>query len=330
MTGIGVQAMAKDTAWDAFVARSAQGTIFCSAWWLDAAVGRDRWQRNAVTGEDGSIVAAWPGVVRRTRAGKVLVGAPLTPWLGPLLTAGEGKQRRSREIEQLEQLVDGPLAEYVHVEARCSPAFDYWTPLRWNGFTQTTHYTWQLHGLEDLEAVERGLRESTRRQLKKARREQLEVVEGNVDDLVRLNRLTFERQGLDEAVPEAVLARIATAALENDAGTILVARDGDGNMHTASLFVHDARTTWYLVGGSDPALRSSGSATLVMWSGIERAAARGTAFDFEGSMLRHVERFVRGFGGEPMPYSIVHRTPSRAARLERSLKRTARATLRRG
>ena len=28
-------------------------------------------------------------------------------------------------------------------------------------------------------------------------------------------------------------------------------------------------------------------------------------------MLRHLERFVRNFGGEPVPYSIVRHTPSR-------------------
>jgi hypothetical protein len=61
-----------------------------------------------------------------------------------------------------------------------------------------------------------------------------------------------------------------------------------------------------------------------MWTGIERAAERGTGFDFEGSMLRHVERFVRAFGGVPTPYSIVRRTPSKAFALERTLRRVAR------
>ncbi len=67
--------------------------------------------------------------------------------------------------------------------------------------------------------------------------------------------------------------------------------------------------------------------SLVMWAGIERAAARGTGFDFEGSMLRHVERFVRSFGGVPTPYSIVRKTPSRPFRVAIGGKRGARAAL---
>src|SRR5581483_4608438 len=94
------------------------------------------------------------------------------------------------------------------------------------------------------------------------------------------------------------------------AGEILVARDESGRMHSAAMFVHDERTTWYLLGGSDTELRASGSASLLMWEGIRAAGSRSTAFDFEGSMLRHVERFVRNFGGEPVPYSIVRHTPS--------------------
>ena len=60
-----------------------------------------------------------------------------------------------------------------------------------------------------------------------------------------------------------------------------------------------------------------------MWEAIKRTAERGAAFDFEGSMLPHVEPFVRSFGGVPTPYSIVWRTPSRAVAAARTLKRAA-------
>ena len=107
------------------------------------------------------------------------------------------------------------------------------------------------------------------------------------------------------------MRRVAAAVEAHNAGEILAARGDDGRIHSASLFVHDERTTWYLLGASDTELRASGSASLLMWEGIRRAGTRGNAFDFEGSMLRHLERFVRNFGGEPVPYSIVRHTPSR-------------------
>ena len=115
------------------------------------------------------LVAAWPTVVRPRRGGDVHAGAPITPYLGPLLTAGDGAHRRSRELEQLELLLER-LGDFAHLEARCSPEFDYWTPLHWHGFSQTTHYTWRLPEVSDTEAVFDGVRENVRREIRKARK----------------------------------------------------------------------------------------------------------------------------------------------------------------
>lgn len=297
-------------AYDEFVAASPQGTLFCRSWWLDAAAGAGSWRHTDVCDADGRLVATWPAALRATRYGDVLTGAPLTPYLGPLLSAGDGKQRRSREVDQLERLAEA-LGPYAHIDARCSPRLDYWTPLTWHGFSQTSHYTWRLEDVSDEEATFARLRDSVRRQVSKAQRLGLVVQPGSVDDLVAVQRQTFERQEGTEAGPsEALVRRIAAAVAAHGAGEILVARDDDGRTHSASMFVHDEHTTWYLLGGSDTELRASGSASLLMWEGIRAAGARSTAFDFEGSMLRHVERFVRNFGGEPVPYSIVRHTPS--------------------
>jgi hypothetical protein len=71
--------------------------------------------------------------------------------------------------------------------------------------------------------------------------------------------------------------------------------------------VGDRRTTYYLMGGGDPQLRTSGAGSLLMWEAIRRARAVSQVFDFEGSMLRPVERFFRAFGGRQTPYPHVSR-----------------------
>ena len=310
------------------MARSPQGSIFSTAWWLDA-VAPGLWRPHLVD-ESGRGVAAWPTVVTRTPWGDVHAGAPLTPFLGPLFEAGEQAQRRrSRESRSLELLLER-VEPFAHLEARCHPAFDYWTPLHWHGFDQTTHYTWRLPDLADVEAVWAGVRENVRREIRKARKNGVSVEPGALDDLLRLHAVSGAEQGRRGEIRAnaPVLRRAAAAALAREAATILVARNGEG-VHSAGLFVHDTRYTYYLVGASDPAFRTSGAASLVMWEAIERASARGTAFDFEGSMLRPVERFVRAFGGVPTPYSIVRKTPSLGLRSARTLKRTALLAVRR-
>jgi len=96
-------------------------------------------------------------------------------------------------------------------------------------------------------------------------------------------------------------------------------------VHAGAYIVWDSRFTYYLLGGSDETLRTSGAGSLVLWSAVEAAAERGTGFDFEGSMLRPVERYFRSFGGAPAPYSLVRSMRSRVFRLDRAARRAAQA-----
>ena len=311
-------------AYDDFVVASPQGSLFCASWWLEA-VAPGRWRTNAVE-EDGAIVAAWPTVVVPTRWGPVHGSAPVTPFLGPLFAPRESAhRRRSAEIEGVERLL-AAIGDFAHLDARCNPGFDYWTPLAWHGFEQTTHYTWRLPDLGDLEAVWTGLRENVRREIRKARKRGVAVSEAAVGDFLRLRTRTARRRG--DAADPATIERVDEAAAARGARTVLVARDPEGRDHAAAFLVHDERWTYYLLGASEPELRTSGAASLVMWDAIERAAARGTGFDFEGSMLRDVERFFRAFGGVPTPYSVVRKTPSLGFRTAWALKRIGRRLLR--
>lgn len=307
--------------YDDLVEESLQGSVFATSWWLDA-VAEGRWRANAVE-DDGEVAAAWPTVVRTTRWGEVHEGAPLTPFLGPLFRPESSDlKRRSNEVKRLEQLVVA-LGGAAHVEARCNPAFDYWTPLAWHGFTQTTHYTWRLPRLGDLEEVFRGTRENVRREIRKSEKRGVVVEEGSLEAFQKVHPETAAHKGVE--VNRRALRRVEEAAASRDARVILLARDPEGRVHAGGYFVRDTRWVYYLVGASDPALRTSGAASLVLWKGIEHAAERGLGFDFEGSMIRGVERFFRAFGGAPMPYSVVRKTPSAALRLSRPLKRALRS-----
>jgi len=301
------------TAYDEFVASSPQGSIFAASWWLDA-IAPGSWQAHTVEEAD-RIVAAWPTVTRTSRFGPVYADPPLTPYLGPLFPSGDGARRRSRELKLVDRLLDS-IGPFAHLEARCNPGFDYWTPLRWHGFRQTTNYTWRLLDLSDLDLVFAGFRENIRGHVRAAEKSGMTVATAELADLLDLHRKRFSRD------PQGIEA-IEAAAARRGVRTILVARDAEGVARAGGYFVHDERMTTYLLAATDAEVR--GAATLVLWAAIRQAAARRTGFDFEGSMLKPVESFVRSFGGVPVPYSIVWKTASRAFSAERALKRTARS-----
>ena len=117
---------------------------------------------------------------------------------------------------------------------------------------------------------------------------------------------TFERQRLS-APARSTLERIEAACAGRGARAMLFACDATDRVHAVAYVVWDRRVAYYLMGGGDPELRTSGASSLLLWEGIRRAHAEAEAFDFEGSMLKPVERFFRAFGGRQSPYLHVSR-----------------------
>jgi hypothetical protein len=93
---------------------------------------------------------------------------------------------------------------------------------------------------------------------------------------------------------------------------MLFARDDLDRVHAVSYAVWDRNAAFYLLGGGDPELRNSGASSLLMWELMMRARAEADVFDFEGSMLKPVERFFRAFGARQTPYLRVSRVSRRA------------------
>ena len=80
--------------------------------------------------------------------------------------------------------------------------------------------------------------------------------------------------------------------------------DSRDRVHAASYIAWDDDCAYYLMGGANPTLRSSGAQSLVAWESIRYAATAAKMFDFEGSMIEPIERFFRAFGAEQTPYYV--------------------------
>ncbi len=81
-------------------------------------------------------------------------------------------------------------------------------------------------------------------------------------------------------------------------------------MHAACLFVWDNLYCYYLFGAANPEYKTSGAMSLLIWEGIKLAKSRHVDFNFEGSMIKPVERFFRNFGGSQLPYFRIYKNNS--------------------
>jgi hypothetical protein len=281
--------------------------IFHQPWWLDA-VAPGRW--DAVTVERGGrTVARMPFVVRGPRTFRVLTQPPLTPFLGPWITPEAGAKYASALSNQMElqTLLEAQLPTAVAFHQNFSPTVRTCLPFIWAGYRAEARYTYRLEDLHSENALWEGLAGNIRREIRKAQR-QLRVRQGDDVDLFHsVLTKTFRRQDL--AAPDRdQLTRIDAACARYGARSMLFACDEADRVHAVAYVVRDRRTAYYLMGGGDPQLRTSGASSLLLWEAIRQSRAAASVFDFEGSMLRPVERFFRAFGGRQAPYLHISRT----------------------
>lgn len=72
--------------------------------------------------------------------------------------------------------------------------------------------------------------------------------------------------------------------------------------------IYDKHSCYYLLGGVEKSSGLGGINNILVLRSIEMAKEKGCSiFDFEGSMLKGVEKFFRSFGGELVPYYTINK-----------------------
>jgi hypothetical protein len=289
-------------------------TLFQEDWWLEA-LAPGAWKAAEVR-NGNELLGRLPYIIKK-KMGFVAVGQPLLtqtlgPWIAPL--SGKEPVRLAREKDILTALID-QLPAFDLFSQCFHHSITNWLPFYWRGFQQTTRYTYVLRNLASLDDIWSGMNSNVHRNIRKAEKI-LEVrCEPDIDLLYDMNVLTFQRQGLPVPYSRDFLKRLDSACEARNARRMFFALDHQRRCHHALYLIWDSRSAYYLIGGGDPELRSSGAASLLMWEAIQFASKVSRCFDFEGSMLEPVERFVRNFGAEQVPYFYISRKSRRFSAL---------------
>lgn len=292
-------------------------SIFQQPWWLETVAPGSWDQVTAVKGEE---VRGRLPYLKTSRMGITLsMLPPLTPHLGPWIKPSEGKyaNRLSNEKRVLDELIQG-LPKFDYFKQNFNYHIENWLPFYWAGFSQTTRYTYVLDDISDPDKVWEGIQGNIRREIKKARKQVSVEETSDIEELWKLHRLTFERQNSETNHSKEEVKRVADAVTNRNSGKIFIARDSDEKPHAAILVVWDQQSAFYLLGGADPELRNSGASSLLLWHAIQYVANKTRKFDFEGSMLKPIERFFRGFGAHQKRYFQITRMSKRMRLLKGS------------
>lgn len=291
--------------------------IFLQDWWLDAASGKDNWQVEILE-EERSITACLPYVIK-TKAFLKSMGIPeYTPFLGPWIR--NFPSDNDEITNTIEQLLD-KLPKFDKYHVKLSTEIQSATAFTNQGFDKNDCYTYVLESIKDHDAIYSGFKPANRSKIKQSA-SSIKIIES--DDLVALFKiceLSMKKNKLDIPFSYNSLERIYKSARDKDKIQILLAEDASEKIHAGALLVWDKNRAYYLMGGSDPALRKHGANTLLIWESIKFCSKHVDVFDFEGSMIEPIEVFFKSFGAKRQPYFLVTKTSSQIIKTAQKVKK---------
>jgi hypothetical protein len=297
--------------WDDLIDRSPHGTIFHYSWWLQTTAADVRIL--VVRNEHGTVVAGLPIPFQRRPGLRLLHSPILTPYLGPVfdLSGIEGTCDRLYFMRSLGELLAQSVKSFDsfrYVAGACAPDLQ---GFLWAGFRVQLAFTFRFSSTNSPDQITAGMTRTHLQKLKKALRLNLTVTrDEGLEDLIFLNRKTFEKQHLKPVCSPDFLSRLWNAAHSQGKAHLYVVRTSDDKPAAALLTVNDKRTTYQIVSGVNSELRDVPAAYLVLWTALQDAIAAGRDFDFEGSSIRGVESFYRRWGANAMPIWRIEKSGS--------------------
>ena len=274
-------------------------------WWLDAVCSQGEWQVALSQDGTGNVLGVLPWYSTRYFGLRICRMPPLTPYLGPWLSYPEPQKQERRHAFEKKVMKDliAQLPSVLFQMHHCHPSLSNWLPFYWQGFRQTTRYTFVL---EDIWlARSRCLQVSTvacaMRSEKGEKKFQFRESEDPIEvfDLVTKS---FKRRGLGPPVSRSFFQNLDQVVSEYGQRIILIATDKDAQPVAGTYLVLDSDTAYCLLIGAAGDRPEVGAVPALLWQAIQACAGTVRRFDFEGSMMQGVAHLFSGFGAKLTPY----------------------------
>lgn len=279
--------------WNDFVDISVQGCIFNKTWYLEAVEAN---YKIYVCRENKKIIG---GMVLSEDNNKFIMPR-LTQTLGILLGNFSDMKyatRISKEKQIIESLVQA-IPECKKYDIKFNYNFKDWMPFMWKGYNQICLYTYVIEELNDTDKIYFDFKEPVKRNIKKAINHKISVkTEVDIDEAYEIIAKTFERQNMDVPYEFESLKNFDKVLELRKSRIIYGAYDEENVLNAVAYIVYDKSSAYYIMGGADPKYRCNGCQSLVLWEAIKSSSKLSKKFDFEGSNVRAIEEFFRGFGG---------------------------------
>tara|TARA_R110002049_G_scaffold251627_2_gene426008 strand:+ start:4649 stop:5578 length:930 start_codon:yes stop_codon:yes gene_type:complete len=286
-----------------------QTTLFGSFWWWENVV-KDSW--DVLLYKKGEEVLACLPYHYKYKAGlKAIIPPMLTPYQSisyALPADGKVDKQISFVRKAQEYLIDQvPKNSLFLRQFNCTE--QYLLPFYWNDYELKVRYTYLLNTSISENDLFNNLKDSLRREIKKAKAVGVLSKANTIDTLYELKQQNSDKYNEPLSYSKEYLDRIGQLIKIKQASIQEVKIE---NTVIASLLVcWDHQQVYYTCGAVAPDFRNSGALSWLLWEAILLAKSLNLTFNFEGSMIKQIERYFASFGGTPTPFFEVKRVNSK-------------------
>ncbi len=272
--------------WDTRVENSQFPIIYAMSWYLDRVC--PGWEALV----KGNYEAVFPLTGKRKFGIYYLYQPYFTQQLGLFTT---------KKDADLNKFIDSLPRKYKYIQISLNennqlPEGD-WEAIR--------NKTYHLELDHDADAIRKSYSENTKRNLKKAQKHKLQIVENDrFSDLIRLFR--ENRGGELKKLKDRhfiTLLDIMEESLHRGLGSAYSVYTTKGDYCAAAFFLKSFDRYIFLFSATDDTAKKSGAMVALIDNFIEQHCNSKLILDFEGSNLRNLARFYSGFGAKPLVYN---------------------------
>jgi lipid II:glycine glycyltransferase (peptidoglycan interpeptide bridge formation enzyme) len=216
---------------------------------------------------------------------------PFTPFIGLFF---ENKAQNKVKSHSYEKSIISQIADFISklpyqiLSIAFQKDFIDMQPFIWEKYKVVPNYTYIIDLSQSIDKINSELASERRNDLKKAYKDEVIVEKTEDFNIVKSLVLnTFNRIKNNSFAFTSYLNKTPIATC---------------------FCIYDKSTAYYLLGGYDSENRHKGAGALAIWQSIQYAKSLNLDyFDFEGSMVKPIERYFRGFGGDMYPYYTINK-----------------------
>jgi len=283
--------------------------LFSSYWWW-ATVVKSNWEVLLYKKGD-QVLACFPYHFRKKMGVTAIIPPILTPYqgIGYSHQPGAKMDKTISFYRKAQEAIIDQLPNNSLLIRQFDSNTTYLLPFYWNEYELKVRYTYLLSTDKAESELFSDLKDTLRKEIGKAKHALQLSNSIDVSDLYQLKQKNNELTSEPLAYDFNYLSQICKLIPLNQAQLTEVK---DGDKVIASLLVTwDHTQMYYTCGAIDPEYRNSGALSWLLWEAILKAKTLLLPFNFEGSMIKAIERYFASFGGTPTPFFEVRKISSK-------------------